>query len=596
MVQPRAGASSDRPLSRVAFEQEAVGWRETANVRRLLGLGFALVASVMKECAKAVESPAYMAIAKDLLNTLLPPISIFLCWLQLHPWFLQPAGTSSTAAATIGFVRETATFLRSVSLSLLADRILDEDLAQMSAKVLPEDRELAGFLPVELREAREADVSERGDDDVLLDIRLCRVLSFLDGFVRLEQTLHHEQDESVEDTGASYLELLASDAEENPNASESDSLSSESSSVQAAAPTEEEEDDNDDDEAESTLSAVRAAATDSSFAPQPTPDTRQLGNARAASRSKAGAKQRSPPRDHREAQDESLGFAAVMAIGADKQLFDASRTPPSATSRATNNTTTPTERKCLIVVDAANVAMRHGQHRKFSCVGIRMACDYYLQRGHRVVGFLPDFLLDADQVAARQRLASAGSDVPAAKLPDDVPLLQSMVDEGLLVPTPSQDYDDSYCIQYAGMYDGCVVTNDMYRDHIETMSGPRERKAAMRGWLVAHLISFTWVRNDFLPNPNFRYSGRSCDVARPWIPSCLRVCDVVCVQDSGVRSEWGRDVSCRRTLWSLADTPNLRVFEKLRPVDDSSWFRGSILLFVLASRVMVASVAHLHLH
>ncbi|TYZ63286.1 hypothetical protein PybrP1_009075 [[Pythium] brassicae (nom. inval.)] len=512
--QPRAGSSSDRPMSRAAFTEEAVGWRETANVRRLLGLGFSLVASVMKECAKAVEAPAYMVIAKDLLNTLLPPISIFLRWLQLHPWLLQPA------AATNDFVRATAKFLHAVATSLLADRVLDEDLARMGAKLLPEDRELVGFLPlesgpsVETREAREAKC-DNTDDDVLLDIRLCRVLSFREGFAKLEQTLavpktaetetalQREQDELAAD--ASCLELLAGDADDSPtSASESDEISNDSSSrdvssdVQTVAPEEEDNDgddgDGDDDEEEEEKEEVAAAAgTAADISAMP---PRKSGGARA--RRKAGAKQRSPPPDHCESHEESLGFAAVMAIGADKKLFDASRAPPSAAVAAT-------ERKCLIVIDAANVAMRHGQHRKFSCTGIRMACDYYLQRGHRVVGFLPDFLLDSEQVAARKRLASAGTDVPATKLPDDVPLLQKMVDDGVLVPTPSQDYDDSYCIQYAGMYDGCVVTNDMYRDHVEGMNGPRERKAAMRMWLVAHLISFTWVRNDFLPNPNFRY-------------------------------------------------------------------------------------------
>lgn len=39
--------------------------------------------------------------------------------------------------------------------------------------------------------------------------------------------------------------------------------------------------------------------------------------------------------------------------------------------------------------------------------------------------------------------------VKASRLPDDIPLLQELVDDGLLVATPPQDYDDSYCIKYA---------------------------------------------------------------------------------------------------------------------------------------------------
>lgn len=94
------------------------------------------------------------------------------------------------------------------------------------------------------------------------------------------------------------------------------------------------------------------------------------------------------------------------------------------------------------------------------------------------------------------------------KIPDDVALLERLVHKGVLIPTPPQDYDDSYSIQYAGLHDGYVVTNDLFRDHIVNMVGPRERKVAMRAWLRAHQISYSWVRNEFLPNPNFR-----CEVA-----------------------------------------------------------------------------------
>lgn len=44
--------------------------------------------------------------------------------------------------------------------------------------------------------------------------------------------------------------------------------------------------------------------------------------------------------------------------------------------------------------------------------------------------------------------------VRASRLPDDVQLLQRLVDDGLIVSTPPQDYDDSYCIKYAMARDG----------------------------------------------------------------------------------------------------------------------------------------------
>lgn len=43
----------------------------------------------------------------------------------------------------------------------------------------------------------------------------------------------------------------------------------------------------------------------------------------------------------------------------------------------------------LIVIDAPNVAMRHGINAKFSCRGIKLAIDFFHAAGHRVVSFLP---------------------------------------------------------------------------------------------------------------------------------------------------------------------------------------------------------------
>jgi len=71
----------------------------------------------------------------------------------------------------------------------------------------------------------------------------------------------------------------------------------------------------------------------------------------------------------------------------------------------------------------------------------------------------------------------------------------------LLVVTPPQDYDDSYVIKYAQSKDGCILTNDMYRDYVEKCHHKRRAK----DWLRSHLISFTFVGDEFLPNPDFEF-------------------------------------------------------------------------------------------
>ena len=47
-----------------------------------------------------------------------------------------------------------------------------------------------------------------------------------------------------------------------------------------------------------------------------------------------------------------------------------------------------------------------------------------------------------------------------------MPLLRRLEAESLLVLTPPQDYDDSYCVSYARSHGGCVLSNDLYRDQL----------------------------------------------------------------------------------------------------------------------------------
>ena len=83
--------------------------------------------------------------------------------------------------------------------------------------------------------------------------------------------------------------------------------------------------------------------------------------------------------------------------------------------------------------------------------------------------------------------------VRAAQIPDDIPLLQELVSQGVVVGTPPQDYDDSYCITYARHRSGYVVTNDMYRDHVKKIETVKERDS-LRKWIREHCISYTFVK------------------------------------------------------------------------------------------------------
>ncbi len=85
-------------------------------------------------------------------------------------------------------------------------------------------------------------------------------------------------------------------------------------------------------------------------------------------------------------------------------------------------------------------------------------------------------------------------------------LLLRLKQQQRLVLTPAQDYDDSYTIEYAKRNPGSViVTNDRFRDHVDKHSGNRRE---LRAWLTAHCMTFTFVMDDFLPNPDFVFPDR----------------------------------------------------------------------------------------
>eukprot|EP00475_Leptophrys_vorax_P015819 TRINITY_DN2216_c0_g1_i1.p1 TRINITY_DN2216_c0_g1~~TRINITY_DN2216_c0_g1_i1.p1 ORF type:complete len:809 (-),score=213.44 TRINITY_DN2216_c0_g1_i1:230-2602(-) len=154
----------------------------------------------------------------------------------------------------------------------------------------------------------------------------------------------------------------------------------------------------------------------------------------------------------------------------------------------------------LVVVDVANIAMAHGKNQKFSCKGIEIALEFYEKLGCDVVGFLPEYYFDYGRVGNLKRQERAGIEVRAALLPDNVSLLRSLRDEGKLVATPAKDYDDSYCLMYAQKYPHAVVVScDRYRDAV----GKVQDKRRFVDWIKAHVISYVFHEDEFLPNPDF---------------------------------------------------------------------------------------------
>lgn len=120
----------------------------------------------------------------------------------------------------------------------------------------------------------------------------------------------------------------------------------------------------------------------------------------------------------------------------------------------------------------------------------------------QAIAFVPEYVTSYKDVGDNKRLQKSGVKAnTASKIPDDIQLLRDLSDQGLLITTPPQDYDDSYIIQYAMNHGGFIVSNDRFRDH------KRKESSKVRNWLKTHLISFTFILDEFMPNPDFVFPG-----------------------------------------------------------------------------------------
>lgn len=147
-----------------------------------------------------------------------------------------------------------------------------------------------------------------------------------------------------------------------------------------------------------------------------------------------------------------------------------------------------------VVIDGSNVAMCHGCNKKFSCRGIKIVIDYFLQRGHtQITAFVPEW-----------RRYNPRPENPII----DQPLLNELKEDGHLVFTPSRRinnrliaaYDDRFVLELAEREEGIIVSNDQYRDLMQ-------EKYSWRKIIEERLLLFSFVGDNFMPpfDPLGRY-------------------------------------------------------------------------------------------
>ncbi|XP_061452924.1 endoribonuclease ZC3H12A [Rhineura floridana] len=152
-----------------------------------------------------------------------------------------------------------------------------------------------------------------------------------------------------------------------------------------------------------------------------------------------------------------------------------------------------------IVIDGSNVAMSHGDKDVFSCRGILLAVNWFLDQGHAdITVFVPSW-----------RKEQPRPDVPIA----DQHILHDLEKKKIVVFTPSRRvggkrvvcYDDRFIVKLAYESDGIVVSNDVYRDL--QLERPEWKK-----FIEERLLMYSFVSDKFmLPDDPLGRHGPSLD-------------------------------------------------------------------------------------
>ncbi|XP_077088339.1 putative ribonuclease ZC3H12C [Siphateles boraxobius] len=139
-----------------------------------------------------------------------------------------------------------------------------------------------------------------------------------------------------------------------------------------------------------------------------------------------------------------------------------------------------------IVIDGSNVAMSHGNKQMFSCHGIQLAVDWFLERGHQdITVFVPAWRKEQSRPDA---------------LITDQEILRRLEKDKILVFTPSRRvqgrrvvcYDDRFIVKLAYESDGIIVSNDNYRDL--AVEKPEWKK-----FVDKRLLMYSFVNDKFMP-------------------------------------------------------------------------------------------------
>ena len=142
--------------------------------------------------------------------------------------------------------------------------------------------------------------------------------------------------------------------------------------------------------------------------------------------------------------------------------------------------------KRLIVFDGPNVAWARGFSYNFSAKRLLSAFKVFKENGHDVAVFLP-----------KKYFTNAK--------PEDQVILTRLEEEDVLFYVQDLSYDDLMIIKYADQEKGIIISNDKYREILDTHPEWEDQ-------ILRRTLQFTWAKDTFMiASDPFGRSGPSLD-------------------------------------------------------------------------------------
>jgi hypothetical protein len=165
-----------------------------------------------------------------------------------------------------------------------------------------------------------------------------------------------------------------------------------------------------------------------------------------------------------------------------------------------------------VVLDCANIGYDYGQD-DFSAQGVYAALQYFKNARFlqlRVTAFLPAYMV--------RRKPTDGARGNAIMQTEDIELLQRLVEARELTLVPPADYDDFYIIAFAYKHNGFIISNDRFKDHIESIQDPAIQ-ARCAQWMALRRVSYTFVNVSGHPHFEINPASKLAELLRADAPT-----------------------------------------------------------------------------